>query len=419
MEFPKLKLRRLKIVRFRNVAPGCELRFDDGVNVLLGKNGTGKTTLLALISCVVRSDFTTFASEPFEVEYDLAPEPLMKVRVANAEVTNVGPAPDVLPSETRFRLRLWVSLTVPAGELHVESDGINVESRIGGRTKQVSLPGHGLQHAVAYSLLEHEIGDDPAQPHLHGMIHTREAYRFDESLDSFRAMTSAPAYLSFRGPSAPWPTILSEFRGGGWLTVFLPSSLVPRAEVEDRLELELTGLIAQSGADLRDGAALLGFARVIWIADLLEGEPGNRRFTRFAFRLVRHDGAALSHEHLSYGQKRMLALLYYMACNPQVLIADEVVNGLHHEWIAAVMERIGDRQAFLTSQNPLLFDYLSVDSADRAGRMFVLCSAEQDERGKTTVTWRNMAPEEAARFHEDLAAGVEYPSEVLLRRGLW
>ncbi|MBX3467410.1 MAG: AAA family ATPase [Planctomycetes bacterium] len=418
MEFPKLKLRRLKVVRFRNVAPGCELRFDDGVNVLLGKNGTGKTTLLALISCVIRSDFSTFANEPFELEYDLGPEPSMKVRVANEEASSVVPAPEVLPSEARFRLALWVTLTVPAGELHVESDGVTVRSRIGTREKQVSLPGHRLQHAVAYSMIEHKLGDDPAQPHLHGMIHTREAYRFDESLDAFRAMTEVPAHLSYRGPAAAWPTTLVELKGG-WLSAFLPYLPNLPAGVDDRIELDLAGPFSDPRAEVHDWAPILGFARIVWIADLAEGQPGNRRFTRFAFRLVRHDGSALSHEHLSYGQKRMLALLYYMACNPQVLIADEVVNGLHHEWIAAVMERIRDRQAFLTSQNPLLFDYLSVDSAERAGRMFVLCSAEQDERGKTTVTWRNMDPEEAARFHEDLAAGVEYPSEVLLRRGLW
>jgi recombinational DNA repair ATPase RecF len=43
-----LRLRRLKIEKFRNVVPGTELVFGDGMNVLLGRNGTGKTTLLQL-----------------------------------------------------------------------------------------------------------------------------------------------------------------------------------------------------------------------------------------------------------------------------------------------------------------------------------------------------------------------------------
>jgi len=49
-------LQRLKVHRFRNVRPGTELAFSEHMNVLLGRNGTGKTTLLDLISVVLRSD---------------------------------------------------------------------------------------------------------------------------------------------------------------------------------------------------------------------------------------------------------------------------------------------------------------------------------------------------------------------------
>ena len=45
-----LKLRWMKIERFRNVAPGLTLSFHDGLNVILGQNATGKTTLLELIA---------------------------------------------------------------------------------------------------------------------------------------------------------------------------------------------------------------------------------------------------------------------------------------------------------------------------------------------------------------------------------
>ncbi|MGD0094558.1 MAG: AAA family ATPase, partial [Planctomycetota bacterium] len=50
-----VKLKRLKIHKFQNFVPGVELRFDDKLNVLLGKNGTGKTTLLNLISQCLRT----------------------------------------------------------------------------------------------------------------------------------------------------------------------------------------------------------------------------------------------------------------------------------------------------------------------------------------------------------------------------
>jgi len=61
-------LRRLKIHRYRNVAPGAELHFSDGRHVLLGPNGGGKTTLLTLISVVLRGDFRDLGDEEFDIE---------------------------------------------------------------------------------------------------------------------------------------------------------------------------------------------------------------------------------------------------------------------------------------------------------------------------------------------------------------
>lgn len=44
-----MKLDRLEIRKFRNVAPGTTLEFSPRFNVLLGRNGAGKTTLLRTI----------------------------------------------------------------------------------------------------------------------------------------------------------------------------------------------------------------------------------------------------------------------------------------------------------------------------------------------------------------------------------
>ena len=43
-------LETLEILRFRNVEPGTVLRFQKGQDVFLGKNATGKTTLLDLVA---------------------------------------------------------------------------------------------------------------------------------------------------------------------------------------------------------------------------------------------------------------------------------------------------------------------------------------------------------------------------------
>ena len=54
-----------------------------------------------------------------------------------------------------------------------------------------------------------------------------------------------------------------------------------------------------------------------------------------------------------------------------MVIADELVNGLHHSWIEECIQAIGDRQTFLTSQNPLLLDYLSFASPEDVKRTSV------------------------------------------------
>src|SRR5262245_15965557 len=64
------KLKRLKIEKFRNVET-TELPFGVGFNVLLGLNGTGKTTLLGLVAAVLSSDFSGMREEPFAIEYEI------------------------------------------------------------------------------------------------------------------------------------------------------------------------------------------------------------------------------------------------------------------------------------------------------------------------------------------------------------
>src|SRR5277367_5401685 len=97
-----MKLRRLKIEKFRSVAKYAELSFSDGINVLLGQNGTGKTTLLELISMVVRSDFSTLAKEEFALEYELSVDERESiVVVVKNERHGRGPLP--APLELRAR----------------------------------------------------------------------------------------------------------------------------------------------------------------------------------------------------------------------------------------------------------------------------------------------------------------------------
>jgi hypothetical protein len=145
----------------------------------------------------------------------------------------------------------------------------------------------------------------------------------------------------------------------------------------------------------------------------------NVQVSNLVFRFWWEDGTFITHDRLSYGQKRLVTFFYYLACNPDIVIADELVNGLHHRWITASIEAIGQRQAFLTSQNPLLLDYIPVTSAEEARRSFVLCRGEPRPGGRPGWIWENMSAEDAAELFSAYGVGVEHVSEILQSRGLW
>ncbi len=100
------------------------------------------------------------------------------------------------------------------------------------------------------------------------------------------------------------------------------------------------------------------------------------------------------------------------------MIADELVNGMHHRWIEECVTAMGDRQAFLTSQNPLLLDYLAFDSALQVKSSFVVCQTELRD-GRERMIWRNFTDDEADMFYSAYRVGIEHVGEILRTRGLW
>ena len=184
-----LKLRRLRVERFRSLARETELSFSDGINVLLGQNGTGKTTLLELISMVVRSDFSTLAKEEFAIEYELSvPERESLIVVVRNErvVMEQDQTPPELSQREVFR---------PSAEVLVGADR---------RRLLRFLPEHGfsigdappkapagIRTPVDTAFLLFFLGQvsDFDQRFILPLVQAGSAHRFDESLDLFRTAT--------------------------------------------------------------------------------------------------------------------------------------------------------------------------------------------------------------------------------------
>ena len=72
----------------------------------------------------------------------------------------------------------------------------------------------------------------------------------------------------------------------------------------------------------------------------------------------------------------------------------------------------------VTSQNPILFDYLEFASAEDLQRQFVLCGLGSDG-GRPRLRWTQTADEKATAFFGAYERGVQYISEILQTEGLW
>ena len=101
-----MKLTKLKIHQYRGVTPGTELMFSPSINLILGENGTGRTTLLELMAIVLGSDFSGLGQEEFSLEYELA-LPGMAIHVKARNARRSGPV--VLESPPPSRLALLAS----------------------------------------------------------------------------------------------------------------------------------------------------------------------------------------------------------------------------------------------------------------------------------------------------------------------
>lgn len=405
-------LKRLKLHRFRYIKPGTELMFTERFNVLLGRNGTGKTTLLDLISMVLRSNFSALRDEEFDVEYEFSHNRGTGfVRFENRVKPPPSPVPAVSTSRGkpyRHHPHVKVRLQRAADELELEIEGSAARWR----------QDHG---AWEDKDVEEDVYQVPWLDLLAGWPtdNSVEAYRFDESLEVFESITSSDDGRMPKPGRAPLIHLETRADERMMRLTFVPMLYTPMLPGPGQPSAKI---------ELPPHSSLARFPALIDVKDMsmslaVEGsrqEPDGLWWTfgRAEFLFSRARGVVFNHNALSYGQKRLLAFLYYLDANSAFVVADDLVNGMHHEWIRASLDEIGDRQAFLTSQNPLLLDYLPLESAEQIQKTFIQCRIEVvgDE---PHVVWSNLATEDATELFADYKVGIQPIGEILRARGLW
>lgn len=170
-------------------------------------------------------------------------------------------------------------------------------------------------------------------------------------------------------------------------------------------------------------AATLGMRQITLDFRLSAGPiQGNAQpftYTLSGLFIKKHDGTVLnSFNQLSHGQKRLFGLLWYLGCSPDVLIADELSNGMHWQMVDRVIDAIGERQCFLAMQDPALLDHMEFESAEDVARAFVSCATAMVD-GREQWTWRSFTAEEAEDFYASYKKGWRQVNEILRARGLW
>jgi energy-coupling factor transporter ATP-binding protein EcfA2 len=394
------------------------------MNVFLGLNATGKTTLLELIAAALSFNFSKFKAEAFFVEYELAfSTGTIQVSMRNERVerppleTPMGQISDAEMFALAARLEIRFSDPPKAWTVCADESSIWIENQPGKLPLQTHLAERGP--GMLFRAMQIDFNKPLVEAYKTELWAWDRARRFDEALDLFRDVTSSSTWVEAAVDRTAKVVQGYNFAG------FVPRELIGAVgEYALRMSADSQGLTipSESLRFLHDVATLFGFSAAR-LEMRRESQAGGRahealKFSEFRFMFEAPDGSLVPHENLSYGQKRLLAFYYYLAASPRIVVADELVDGLHHLWIDAAVDAIGDRQAFLASQNPLLLDHLEFDSAERVACTFIICRSERSGNKKRMI-WSNLSDYDADRFFRAYQVDVQHVSEILLSKGLW
>jgi energy-coupling factor transporter ATP-binding protein EcfA2 len=422
-----VKIQRLKINKFRNVRPGTELRFDARINLVIGDSGSGKTTLLGLLTAIAGSDFSALENEAFDLLYEVSDG----IFSAIVEISGGGSPPrspiDGLPEPITYAYRVGITRGGggdPMCEIVGTPEALVV--RVTGVTDLLHAPPVA---PFRRGFLTRALRQPPAAALFFAAWNlfnwNGTSARFDESLGCFLAMTGrGPA---IQGVALPRPAEAafsfdprSGLRSSTMYAVdhYLPAGAIDRAIVNahhsaageihldtDESDGEPPAAALASLGFLRRAAQVLGFRGASFHPDIVshrhERATGEQHYVvrGFTFRFTRADGTTIHHDLLSYGQKRLVALFYYLAASEQFIIADEIVHGIHQAWIDACVQAIGQRQGFLTSQDPRILAHLGLDSLAQVLARVITCEVVVID-GAEQLHWRNITAEAATAFFQ-------------------
>jgi hypothetical protein len=436
---PRRWLQRLKVNQFRSVEPGTELCFSDGLHAVLGKNATGKSTLLDLVVAALALDFDRprFNDEPLDLEFTLRAGSLcidatVKRTVRDAKGTarsgHAEGQEGSLYEEGHYVMRAPSGFAVT---VVLTSDDIPRRTVEG-----VSPSQYGLEEPLGW---RHQA--PPLAPRFGGLYNTwfegslkagaflegvlgehwlsfggsidRFLFRMPEGDDILEALADEDVFQIWLGKSGMRnvPSLLPDNIGNILDTVPRDGSAI---EVPLALDPLLSTFIGEMG--FTEARMSLGPPRV----ERYHGEEAFK-YTAPIFSFYRERRLVRRDDQLSYGQRRLFALGWYLACNRDVAILDEPSNGLHESWVEFLVSQFHDRQVFLTTQNREALDMLPFATEEEISHGFVRCESRPEPGGgEPTLRWRGLREDESALMIKALRASrVDLVSDLLRAMNLW
>jgi energy-coupling factor transporter ATP-binding protein EcfA2 len=397
------RLRWIEVTRYRNVSSGTELSFGGGLNVVLGRNGAGKSALLRLLAALSTGKLEPIKDEPFHVSCGLtAGELALSVTIENDPGGDASWSVELGHGDASGDI---CSVAGVDGEATLHVDGYDDDD---GHDLSITSPFDGgslyavldeIANAYEFDEVAGE-GDtvDWTVERIRGAWEALEAVAdnlgcFGEGLEVFGSITGDDLGERLGDTDRAYVSVdLKDRKAEVSYATFIP------AEIRDALarkELEAfaaDALHVSSGEApfLRRAAEALGAEEVtlvLPVRERKEAKDGKEvTMNDLELRVVKGGGEAIPHDQLSHGEKRLLSFFYYAAANPHVVITDDLVSGMAYDGAEAAVAALAGRQAFVSTRDPWLFAFLQRPAEGEDDMTLITCAAQSGKEG-TVIAW--------------------------------